>query len=353
MINYSEKIMNSDSNIDLESFVQNFFISQGAVVEKSGSCLDVLAPQALAERIGIPNFCRLDIGNEKGGDHEVNYGSPLLEKMADAACDKVPFTRVRLIFHYLKTQGFDRLIEEMFTFQNAVVKLERSAEVQTDYLLLTCRYLAQSDEQKEGLIPLACHLETGAPVDQISPLLALVEKQYDTGELFNALEPESVDKLIQWVQTRASRTIENQIGEFRDSMNRRYQRDVANLSDYYTELSQEMTEALNRSGISTELSRERREKIDLIPVEMAKKKEDLFKKYSIKVTLDLSGVMLIRTPAVKLFCKAAIGRRQKSLSLIYNPITKSLDPLVCPQCGEGTFNIQFNHQLHLRCPQCA
>ena len=43
--------------------------------------------------------------------------------------------------------------------------------------------------------------------------------------------------------------------------------------------------------------------------------------------------MLIRTPAVKLFCQATIGRSRKPFTLFYNPIDKSLDPLVCNGCG--------------------
>jgi hypothetical protein len=61
--------------------------------------------------------------------------------------------------------------------------------------------------------------------------------------------------------------------------------------------------------------------------------------------------MLIRTPAVKLFCQATIGRRKKPLTLLYNPINKSLDPLVCQGCGDGTYQIHFCDELHLLCSQ--
>ena len=116
------------------------------------------------------------------------------------------------------------------------------------------------------------------------------------------------------MQRRAPRILEAQIEPFRDSMNRRFRRDVNNLEEYYAELKQEMTENLTRSGLSEQLVQERKEKIDLIPDELAKKKDDLFKKYSIKVKLELSGAMLIRTPAVKLFCQATIGRRKKPIT---------------------------------------
>jgi hypothetical protein len=86
---------------------------------------------------------------------------------------------------------------------------------------------------------------------------------------------------------------------------------------------------------------------------MTKKKEDLFNKYSIKVNLKLSSVILIRTPAVKLFCRAEVGRRQKQFGLYFNPITKSLDPLICPKCDQETFQIHFNKLLYPCCLQCS
>ena len=340
-------------NFDLETFVENFFTCQGAIIEKSGSNLDVLAPQKLARRVGIPNFCSLKIGHENPNGCAVHYGSQLLENIAAAACDTVPLTITQLTFHYLKSEGFDRLIQDLFGFDNAIVGVENSAKVKTEYIILTCRYLAQSDEQKEGLIPFGFNLETGAPVDKLESMLDSVAKKYEVEGLDAALDEKKIQKIIKWVQGRALKLIKIRIEAFVESMNRRFKRDVANLNEYYMELKKEMTKALKRPGISLELMAEREKKIDLIPDELAKKKEDLFKKYSIKVNLRLSGVKLIRTPAVKLFCKADIGRRQKHFTLFFNPITKSIDPLLCAKCSEETFQVHFNKLLHPCCPQCG
>ncbi len=347
--------MNSDPNHGLEEFVQRFFTCQGAAVEKKGSRLDVLAPPQLARRIGIPEFCSIKIGaQDPDADNQaVHYGSPLLEKLAETACDTVPLAVVRLTFHYIKKQGFDRLIQDLFTFRGALVRVENTAEVQTEYLLLTCRFLAQSDEQKEGLVPLAFNLETGAPVGHIEAMLGSIEKDIEAGGHGAAFDANQTRRIIQWVQRRAPTALEEQIQAFRNSMNRRFRRDVANLEEYYTALEQEMTENLTRPGLSKQVIQERKEKIALIPDELAKKKDDLFKKYSIKIKLQLSGALLIRTPAVKLFCRASIGRRQKALTLFYNPIDKSLDPAVCSGCGEGTYTIHLCNQLHLLCPHCG
>ena len=345
--------MSSDSNHELESFVRRFFACQGAVVEKQGSGLDVLVSGNVATQIGIPEYCHLTMESESPEDYSVNYGSPLLETITRAAGKEIPLTIVRLGFHYLKSQGFNHMLQEWFTFHGAIGRVDNTAKIRTEYLLLTCRFLAQSDEQKEGLIPLAFNLETGAPVGNLAEMLDAAEKKFEPDGPCNPLEAEKIESIIQWVNRQAPVWVEAQIQSFRDSMNRRFKRDVANLEAYYAELKQEMTENLKRSGLSKQLIKDRQEKIALIPEEMAKKKDDLFKKYSIKVNIRLSGVMLIRTPAVKLYCQATIGRRKKPFSLFYNPINKSLDPLVCDGCGQPTTRIHFCDRLHLLCPGCA
>lgn len=132
--------------------------------------------------------------------------------------------------------------------------------VQTEYLLLTCRFLAQSDEQKEGLIPLAFNLETGARVGDLEAMLDSAEKEFVADGPCSPMESEKIDTVIQWVQHQAPAIVNARIQPFRDSMNRRFNRDVANLEAYYTELNAEMTANLTRSGLSEQLILERQEK---------------------------------------------------------------------------------------------
>jgi len=101
-----------------------------------------------------PEFIQIDTDPTSESICSVNYGSPLLEKTVNEACESPPLVGCRLNFAYLKSQGFDNLIRGQFTFHGAVGKVESFAEVRAEYLLLACKYLAQSDEQKEGVIKL-------------------------------------------------------------------------------------------------------------------------------------------------------------------------------------------------------
>ncbi len=177
-------------------------------------------------------------------------------------------------------------------------------------MLLACRYVARSDEQKEGLISLFFNFETGALIPQASDL-------FSNAVMEAAPLPESVratarwERILQGIARESKERISEEIRDFQDSMNRRLRRDVNNLEEYYENLKKEMELSLGRAGLSDRLVQDRKEKIALIPDELAKKKEDLLKKYSIRIKITPCAGLLIRTPAVKILCEVHIGREKK------------------------------------------
>ncbi len=345
--------MNFNSDNALEQFVKRFFEFNGAVIEQRHDGLEALLPEHLAMRLNTPEYLHIATGEKAKENFAIHYGSPLLEKIVDAACDTAPLISCRLDFNYIKRQGFDRLIQDQFVFYNCVGRVESAAEVRTVYLLLTCRYLAQSDEQKEGLVFLAFNLETGAAVAEMGRMLDTVERTFETDSAQTFSGDDKIKEILTWVQRQAGKILKREIEPFQDSMNRRFRRDVANLEEYYEDLKKEMEESLKRPGISDQLISDRKAKICLIPDELERKKADLFKKYSIRVKLELCGGVQIRTPAVKILYRTSFGRKQKRLSMIYNPVTKSMDPLVCDGCGDSSFTIRFCDHLHILCPACS
>ena len=345
--------MNFNSDTTLEQFVRRFLGFNGAVMEQRPEGLEALLPEHLAARLNTPEYLHIATGENAKEKFSIHYGSPLLEKIVDAACDTVPLISCRLEFNYIKRQGFDRLIQDQFVFYNCVGRVESAAEVRTEYLLLTCRYLAQSDEQKEGLVALPFNLETGAAVSEMGRMFDAVERTFETDSEQTFLGDDKIKAILTWTQRQAGKVLEKEIASFQDSMNRRFRRDVANLEEYYEDLRKEMEDSLKRPGISDQLMADRKAKISLIPEELERKKADLFKKYSIRVKLEFCGGIQIRTPAVKILYQTSCGRKQKQLSMIYNPVTKSMDPLVCDGCGDSTFNIRFCDHLHILCPACG
>ena len=352
MTSFLAKIMNSDTENQLKLFVEQFIKIHGGDAVPVEDGIEALMPEELAVELAVPEYLKLQFGTDSKGDHRISYGSPLLEKIVHSACRELPVSCCSLNFHYLKTQGFNRLIKEQFTFGNAVGRVDYTAEVITEYILLQCKYLAQSDEQKEGMLAFVFNMETGAAVPQMARVLNEMEKKFKLNTEKICFSEKKIKNLLSAVQKDADIALSLELEAFRASMNRRYRRDVANLDEYYAALRHEMEESLQRPGLSDQLIADRKEKIDLIPDELAKKKDDLFKKYSIRVSLKLCGAMLIKTPAVKIIYQASIGRQRASISMFYNPAIKLIDPLICRKCKSSIFNPYFSKDLQISCTDC-
>ena len=136
----------------LDKFAGDFFHLYGAETEKRQNEVLVLLPETLAERLQLNEYIRIKARSDVKGDFVVNYGSEFLEKILDHVCGEVPVIECSLSFDYIKRQGFNRLIRDRFTFNGAIGEVENIADIRSQYILLSFRYMAQSDEQKEGMV---------------------------------------------------------------------------------------------------------------------------------------------------------------------------------------------------------
>ena len=338
---------------ELVDFASRFLENRGAVLEINPSGFEALLPETLAELLETGDHIQVAGGSTADGKalYSIGFGSPLLEKMVSAACSKIPLLSCGLEFEYLKSQGFEKLIRKQLNFNGSAGKIESSAIIKTDYLFMTCRYVAQSDEQKQGLLRLVFNHETGALIPGMADMLSNVVRHFNKPPK-PVLNDAMLERIMEGIKKESEKILGQVMLSFKESMTRRFRRDVGNLEEYYDALKKEMEKSLERPGQSDDLIRDRKEKIALIPEELTRKKDDLFKKYSIRVNIEPCAAMFIKTPAVRILYRAMIGRKKKNLSLTYNPVTKAIDPLVCQGCGTSITSIYFCSHLHLLCHEC-
>ncbi len=345
--------MNSDPENELLGFAARFLESRGAVLESRNGGLEAVLPKELSEFLEVPEYFRITsgFGEEAQDAYAIHYGAKLVDKMIEAACAETPLLACDFKFDHMKSDGFDRLIKERFHFHEQSIQFQSFANVKTNYLILACRYSAQSDEQKEGMIHLAFNYETGALIPNMAEMLAPAEKIYRT-EAKILRDEIPFHKIMKQIRERSPDIIMQEILPFKESMARRFKRDAAHLEEYYRALEEEMRSNLDRQGLSDELITDRKEKIDLLPVELERKKDDLLKKYSISIRIAPSAILFITTPAVKILYNMKVRGRAKTVSFIYNPITKAVDPLVCQGCGASTTDIYCCRDLYILCGEC-
>jgi len=354
--------MNSNSTItgkdlDLKQFSVRFLRENGAVLESGNEVVDALLPKDLSYALDVEEHICLaaDAGNIEhfGGQncYSIQFQSPLLDRIVSMAGSKPPFLQADLKFHYIKTQGFANLIRDQFEFYKSKIKVTGTADIVTRYILLTCRYLAQSDEQKQGLLDFSVHLDTCALVPGMSGMMINAEKQYLTKPI-RGYSTEEIRRIHERVRFYGPAAVEQELSEFVKSMNRRFKRDSTSLDKYYSDLEKEMRESLSRTGISDKLIQERKSKIAMIPDELVAKKKDLLNKYSIRVSFVPIAILAVTTPCVKVFATLVSGHQKITVSMMYNPVTKQMDPLVCQSCGMSMYSLGPCKNMHLNCITC-
>ncbi len=346
-----------DADPELLGFAERFLNLSGAVVETNEAGLDALIPEELQTLLNTTEHIRIRGGATASsinddGCYVMGYGAPLLDRMIETAVKNIPLLFCRLEFDYIKSGGFDRLLSDQLSFYGSIAEIETIAEVITDYSLVVCRYKAQSDEQKEGLLEMVFNCDTKRLVPDMVGALDSAVCRIIYLENSEARAATILSGFGEDIERHARRLLHHQLKSFQESMNRRFRRDVNNLEEYYAGLETEMLKSLENPTLSDNARTDRQVKIDALSAELARKTDDLFKKYSIKVSMNPAAAMIIRSPAKKIVCKLSVGKKARRLFLTYNPVARSIEPLACARCEKNIRHIHFSNNLEPLCFEC-
>ena len=336
---------------EIRSFARRVLERHGALVEEKADSLFTLLPRRLSLALDLPEEARLGRGGEP-----LLYGTPLLDRLVRLVTDSVSIVYGGVKVAYLKKEGFDVRLSEDLSFVNSRIRLVQRAETRAAYMRLACRYVALSDERKEGIIQVFVREETGARIHGLARRLNEYEVEcYAPGKVPPHF-PACPDRAIRAALKEARAAAEAELGGFLDSMRRHLRRDVKNTREYYRALEKEMRENLNVKNASPEQRGEREAKIRELPGEAARKIEDLKKKYRVEVTLTACTALRLLVPVVILFVEVQHRTFRRRLPVAYNPVTRRLDPLACESCGETVrkvFPFVERSRIRLRCESCT
>ena len=150
--------------------------------------------------------------------------------------------------------------------------------------------------------------------------------------------------------------VEKMLSDFLGSMRRRLQRDVKNTREYYEALRAEMEESLSHPNLAEPQRLDRAGKIADLPREMTRKIDDLEQKYQVRVTVSACAAMRLLVDVVQLILEVRYRKSHRSVPVVWNPVTRRIDPLICEKCHRATHRIQPVVQdgaIQLLCPFCG
>jgi hypothetical protein len=344
--------MSTVSDPELLTFSAELLERHGGAIEPGDDRLLALLPAHLARELELPEEVRL--GSEQA---PLLYGSPVLDRLIGFATRDVPVVYGQIQVDYLKKAGFEQLIGQDVAFADGLARIVSRAEARATYMALVCRYVALSDERKEGLVQVGIHEGSGALISGLVELIEESRPQFFPSGKVPPHFPVHLEQAVSSGMRSARELVEANLSDFFASMRRRLQRDVKNTREYYAALKTEMKESLSHPNLTEPQRQDRLTKIEELPREMARKIEDLEQKYQVRVTVSACGALRLLVDVVQLQVDLKYRKLQRSIRMTWNPITRRLDPLACERCHATIDRVQpaaaKDSTIRLLCFSCS
>jgi hypothetical protein len=335
----------------LFDFTANLLTESGALVATNADRLEVLLPTEVATALEVPEHGHLSFAREPGDGICVSYDSEILKRMARLMGERGKFCNVGLAPSSLRLDKIEERLGEKVAFDNAVFHVERREQKRISYLLGYFKYSALSDERQEGV--LACLInELNLAVQKAPP--EILDLLVDCSEIpTGAAERQDNEKVLRAFWRAQTKVVHEALLDFVTSLERRMNRDIRRVHDYYHTMIHEQRRLLEKKADASEEKEKTASKIAAIENELKRKIQDLIGKFSIDVALE--PISFIRIEAMVPIFWLAVKRRKESrpFPLTVNPILKSLDPLPCDACfypSKGHY--VCDDHLHILCRDC-
>lgn len=335
----------------LFDFTANLLMESGALVETNADGLEVLLPPEVAGVLEIPEHANLSFAGEARDGICVSYDSEILKKMAWLMGEQGRFTTVGLALPSLRLDKIEERLDEKVIFDNAVFHVERKEEKRISYLLAYFKYSAMSDDRQEGI--LACLINELNLAVQKAPLEILDNLVHYGEEPTGEVERETGERVVRAFWKAQTKVVNEALLDFLASVERRMNRDIRRVHDYYHAMIHEQRQLLEKKADVPDEKQKAVSKIEAIENELKRKIQDLVGKFSIDVALE--PISFIRIEATVPIFWLAVKRRKETrpFPLTFNPILKSLDPLPCEACfypRKGHY--VCDDRLHIVCREC-
>ncbi len=322
-----------ETSTRLQDFVSELLRSEGAVVEPLGSDeLQVLAPPHVQQALHISELEILGFGSDSpSGAQPVRLESDWLDRLGQLLSKRGVFTRCVVQVPAPPLAKPEKILEHGVQLQNAVYDVLRVGYAWTRYIIFLIRFTAYSDEKREGLIKLGFNTANGAVVEETFAT-ELIAAATTSERLQPFLPPASElprpwtnQRLNHWLRLALPERARPHLAPFIKGLQRRLDRDLARVHEYYSDLRRESLLRLQKK----EAEARNRLKLEAVEREYLAKVEDLRQKYSLRAELTLNQTLEIIMPVQRFDLLIKRRKAQRRLWLDWNPLLRKLDTPPC------------------------
>jgi hypothetical protein len=309
--------------------------------------VEILQPAELLTSLGLPEHARYS--EQPGpGSVWVGYGSPVLERLLQAATREVPWVALVLEPHVAPRESAAGKAAERFSLRNAVHTLEEVRVKAAARLVASVRYSLLADDRRDGLV------EVAVSVSQRVSVPGFWEEARASGRLHPAAAPPAGAELAEAVSAalvRGEAQARAQARGYLEGFARRQERDLRRIEEYFQGLRAELNKRSLRAKVTAE---DRALKAAAIDRERAAKLQELSERGQVRLETALAATVWVEAPVAGVALRTRRRKAERTMRLEYDFVTHHLLGPACEACGlDAPLPALCDEQLHVICERCV
>jgi hypothetical protein len=357
-------------NISLEELVLGYCRQvEGLVEPPAYGAYEVLLPDEVAERWGLPSHQQFTFAPENENATYIYYGHALVETIVDEL--RLKTANGRFFINNIRPEKpkLYEVIEKAISLPNAKLFPVPGVAEQIKlhhYLRFNFKVSLIADEKRELILSLWMDLQggytvKGADIERVAIL--------DLGNGFPNTPPASLlwtnehpfsPKALTALLERARLSAAVELGDTLTSLQKRLlhflELDRARLDNYYDDLRKDTERRLQKAEEDRRPALEA--KLSAIDTERQSKLADVEQKYHLRIQLELVNLAVIAQPkldlTVEIRKRGVVFKRRAT----WDPLLHVVEGLVCDVCnrtGHTLLVCENGHLAHVEClaPQCV
>ena len=335
--------------IQLSEWAHDLLASRNALVEsEAGSPLRAILPPEIAKKLGVSDWLSLDFGTRAGADDATEW----LERLSTLLPPSPMVVGARLR-ERRQAGRIDAasVLHCGLVIQNGVWRgVEDYAET-APYYWFSFQYAVESDERSIGYVTVGLNGRSRAGMEQPERLLCSLQNELEEDRSFT-LPSEQLRGLYPVAARTAETEVRARLVMLEQSANRRLVRDSQRMESYYRGLLTHMEKRAARRSTDPEAADKEHDRMVATRLDRAAKLEDLVRKYSLRVQLGLTQVLVVPLPVRAISVRLIRKKQERPMLLHWNAISRALDTPLCEACSARARPLYLCEKVHLLCGAC-
>jgi hypothetical protein len=333
--------------IGVQDWISDLLISRGALVEpEQDAVVRALLPADVAQSLGAGEWLSLDFRPRPGADDPAEW----LERMERLLPSRPSVVTAQVRNGRLQT-GIDAgtVLSSELAIQNGIYRLVENFSSSATYLIFTFQYTVESDDRTMGMVTVCFNADARSIVTVPENFLRGIREHLREDE---ETTPPLAGPVYLAAAKAAQAVVRKHVEKVEESANRRLARDAERVQSYYKGLLAQIERRASKRANDSDAAAKERHRAVATETDRVAKLEDLRRKYSLRIQMELALLLAVRAPVRQIAVRLIRKKEERNHFLHWNPVLGLLESPWCEHCTARAHPLYLCERVHLLCRDC-